>query len=51
MAAATPARLIGEGGRKGRLASGYDADVTVLGSESSVEAVYKSGSRIYPADV
>ena len=51
MAAATPARLIGEGGRKGRLASGYDADVTVLGSEFSVEAVYKSGSRIYPADV
>ena len=51
MAAATPARLIGEGGRKGRLASGYDADVTVLSSEFSVEAVYKSGSRIYPADV
>ena len=51
MAAATPARLIGEGGRKGRLASGYDADVTVLGSEFSVEAVYKSGSRIYPADI
>jgi N-acetylglucosamine-6-phosphate deacetylase len=50
MAAATPARLIGEGGCKGRLASGYDADVTVLGSEFSVEAVYKSGSRIYPAD-
>jgi N-acetylglucosamine-6-phosphate deacetylase len=51
MAAATPARLIGEGGRKGRLASGYDADVTVLGSEFSVEAVYRNGSRIYPADV
>ena len=50
MAAATPARLIGEGGCKGRLASGYDADVTVLGSEFSVEAVYKSGSRIYPTD-
>jgi N-acetylglucosamine-6-phosphate deacetylase len=49
MATATPARLVGEGVRKGRLASGYDADVTVLGSELSVEAVYKSGSRIYPA--
>jgi len=51
MAAATPARLIGEGGRKGCLASGYDADVTVLDSKLSVEAVYKGGTRIYPTDV
>ncbi len=51
MVSATPARLIGEGGRKGRLASGYDADVTVLRQELSVEAVYRGGSRIYPADV
>jgi N-acetylglucosamine-6-phosphate deacetylase len=47
MAAATPARLIGEGERKGRLASGYDADVVVLSPEFSVEAVYKDGSQVY----
>ncbi len=47
MAAATPARLVGEGGRKGRLASGYDADVVVLSPEFSVEAVYRGGSRVY----
>ena len=49
MAAATPARLIGEGGCKGRLASGYDADVAVLSPKLSVEAVYKEGSLISPA--
>ena len=49
MAAVTPARLVGEGGRKGRLASGYDADATVLSPEVSVEAVYRGGSRVYSA--
>lgn len=49
MAAVTPARLVGEGGRKGRLASGYDADATVLSPEFSVEAVYRGGSRVYSA--
>ena len=49
MAAATPARLTGEGERKGRLAPGYDADITVLRPDLSVEAVYKAGSRVYPA--
>ena len=48
MATATPARLAGVGGRKGRLASGYDADVVVLSPEFSVEAVYRGGSRVYP---
>jgi N-acetylglucosamine-6-phosphate deacetylase len=48
MATATPARLVGEGRRKGRLAPGYDADITVLRPELSVEAVYKGGARIYP---
>ncbi len=47
MAAATPARLVGEGTHKGRLANGYDADVTVLRPDLSVEAVYKNGARIY----
>ena len=49
MVAATPARLVGEGEHKGRLAPGYDADVTVLRPDLSVEAVYKGGLRIYPA--
>ena len=49
MTAATPARLTGEGKRKGRLAPGYDADITVLRPDLSVEAVYKAGSRVYPA--
>ena len=48
MVAATPARLVGEGERKGRLVPGYDADVTVLRSDLSIEAVYKGGSRVYP---
>ena len=50
MAAVTPARLVGEGGCKGRLASGYDADATILSPELSVEAVYRGGSRVYFAD-
>ena len=50
MAAVTPARLVGEGGRKGRLASGYDAAATVFGPEFSVEAVYRGGSRVYSAE-
>ena len=47
MVAATPARLVGEGGRKGRLMPGYEADVAILSPELSVEAVYKGGSRVY----
>lgn len=50
MASATPARLVGEGARKGRLMSGYDADITVLRYPGiTVEAVYKGGSRAYSA--
>jgi N-acetylglucosamine-6-phosphate deacetylase len=51
MATATPARLVGVGERKGRLASGYDADVTVLSQELSIEAVYKDGSRVYSVGI
>ena len=46
MASATGARLVGEGDRKGRLAPGYEADVTVLGPDLSVVAVYKGGARV-----
>ena len=47
MASTTPARLIGEGRRKGRLIPGYDADVTVLSPDFSVESVYKAGRLAY----
>ncbi len=47
MASTTPARLVGEGRRKGRLAPGYDADVTVLAPDLSPEAVWSRGRRVY----
>jgi N-acetylglucosamine-6-phosphate deacetylase len=47
MASTTPARLVGEGRRKGRLVPGYDADVTVLAPDLSVEAVWRGGERVY----
>jgi N-acetylglucosamine-6-phosphate deacetylase len=47
MASTAPARLIGEGKRKGRLAPGYDADVTVLAPDLSVEAVWRAGEPVY----
>jgi N-acetylglucosamine-6-phosphate deacetylase len=48
MASTSPARLIGEGRRKGRLSPGYDADVTVLAPDLSVMAVWRSGELVYP---
>ncbi|MDQ4128095.1 MAG: amidohydrolase family protein, partial [Actinomycetota bacterium] len=50
MASTTPARLVGEGRRKGRLAPGYDADVAVLAPDLSVEAVWRGGKRSYRRD-
>jgi N-acetylglucosamine-6-phosphate deacetylase len=47
MASTSPARLVGEGRRKGRLVPGYDADVTVLAPDLSVEAVWRCGKRAY----
>jgi N-acetylglucosamine-6-phosphate deacetylase len=47
MASTTPARLVAEGRRKGRLTPGYDADVTVLAPDLSVEAVWRGGERVY----
>ena len=47
MSSTSPARLVGEGRRKGRLAPGYDADVTVLAPDLSVEAVWLYGERAY----
>src|SRR5215216_148517 len=47
MASTTPARLVGEGRRKGRLTPGYDADVAVLAPDLSVEVVWRGGERVY----
>ena len=48
MSSTTPARLAGVGRYKGRLTPGYDADVTVLAPDLSVEAVWRGGRRAYP---
>ena len=50
MASTTPARLVGEGRRKGRLVPGYDADVAILAPDLSVESVWRGGKRAYAAD-
>ena len=47
MASTSPARSIGEGRRKGRLAPGYDADVTILAPDLSVQAVWQCGVLAY----
>ena len=47
MTSTSPARLVGEGRRKGRLAPGYDADVTILTPDLSVEAVWRGGKLAY----
>jgi N-acetylglucosamine-6-phosphate deacetylase len=47
MVSTTPARLIGEGRRKGRITPGYDADVAVLAPDLSVEAVWRGGEVAY----
>lgn len=43
MATSTPATSIGMGDRKGRLAPGYDADITLLNKDLGVESVYIRG--------
>lgn len=46
MAATTAADLIRVGGRKGRLAPGYDADVVALSPGLEIESVWKAGERL-----
>jgi len=46
MASTTPARVLGLGARKGVLAPGHDADVTVLGADFGVRAVLVLGRFI-----
>lgn len=47
MTSTSPARLLGEDRRKGRLLPGHDADVTVLAPDLSVEAVWRCGRLAY----
>lgn len=47
MTSTAPARLIGEGRRRGRITPGYDADVTALAPDLSVEAVWRCGEKVY----
>jgi N-acetylglucosamine-6-phosphate deacetylase len=47
MTSTTPARLVGEGRRKGRLTPGYDADVVVFAPDLSVEVVWRGGEVAY----
>ena len=46
MASATPARVIGLDGRKGRIAPGYDADLVVLDAGLAPVATYVGGRRL-----
>ena len=43
MASTTPARTIGRGKHKGRLAPGYDADIVALSSDFTVLRVWVGG--------
>ncbi|CAI8967490.1 N-acetylglucosamine-6-phosphate deacetylase [Brevibacillus sp. IT-7CA2] len=47
MASLTPASILGFGERKGRLAAGYDADITVLNSQFDVTMTYVAGKEVY----
>lgn len=47
MASLTPASILGIGERKGRLAAGYDADITVLNSEFDVTMTFVAGKEVY----
>lgn len=49
MASTTPARLIGWGHRKGRLAPGYDADLVLLDSSLRVRATMVEGRFVHGA--
>jgi N-acetylglucosamine-6-phosphate deacetylase len=49
MASLTPARALGLGDRKGRLATGYDADLVVLDDALEVRATIAGGEVVYQA--
>lgn len=45
-AATNPARVIGEGGRRGAIAAGLAADLVVLGADLALERVLVAGRRV-----
>ncbi|ASJ55291.1 N-acetylglucosamine-6-phosphate deacetylase [Brevibacillus formosus] len=47
MASLTPASILGFGKRKGRLAAGYDADITVLNTQFDVTMTFVAGKEVY----
>ncbi|MDC0762179.1 N-acetylglucosamine-6-phosphate deacetylase [Brevibacillus sp. AG] len=47
MASHTPASILGFGDRKGRLAAGYDADITVLNTQFDVTMTFVAGKEVY----
>ncbi|UKK99908.1 N-acetylglucosamine-6-phosphate deacetylase [Brevibacillus brevis] len=47
MASLTPASILGFGERKGRLAAGYDADITVLNTQFDVIMTFVAGKEVY----
>ncbi|MFF0827639.1 N-acetylglucosamine-6-phosphate deacetylase [Brevibacillus sp. NPDC003359] len=47
MASLTPASILGFGERKGRLAAGYDADITVLNEQFDVTMTFVAGKEVY----
>ncbi|OUQ88122.1 N-acetylglucosamine-6-phosphate deacetylase [Brevibacillus brevis] len=47
MASLTPASILGFGERKGRLAAGYDADITVLNTQFDVTMTFIAGKEVY----
>ncbi len=46
MASLTPARVVGFGDRKGKIAVGYDADLLLFDEDINVSAVFVSGKQI-----
>lgn len=47
MASTVPARLIGLGHRKGRIAPGMDADITIIGPNGEVARTIVAGNTVY----
>ncbi|WP_429842101.1 N-acetylglucosamine-6-phosphate deacetylase [Brevibacillus sp. FIR094] len=47
MASLTPASILGMGEKKGRLAVGYDADITVLNTQFDVTMTFVAGKEVY----
>jgi len=50
MAAQTPAEILGLGGKKGRLAAGWDADLIVLGPRFEIVRTYVAGKEVFRAN-